>query len=389
MRSAPPLILAIVITTLTAACSPEASTPATFHEAYDSAGVRIVVNGPYAPARIELSADPLLELPADARDDVSLFRVEGGVLLSGGGFVLANSGNHEVLYFGPDGAFQRRFGREGDGPGEFRGMTWMEATAAGGVTLADSRNRRLTTLDPDGTLARERRFAPPFDEGAFPSTAITAAGFAVTVLSDGRVIGFPRAFALPRGSRGPLPLQGDFAVYPADSLSADAAAPIGRRTVFEWYEDPGQQGFPLASMLQGARIWWGGHSGRFALTESSTPRIEVFDEGRLTLVIRERRARAPFTPDSIPASYTAAADSLPAYQDLRVDGTHRIWVRLTVDDDPAVWRVFDESGTTLLDMALPMDARVLDADERRLMLLRRDSLDVESVTVHEWALPGG
>jgi hypothetical protein len=388
MRIAPPFILAS-LTALAASCAPESSTPATFHEVLDSAGVRIVVNGADAPARSELSADPLMELRADAPDDVSLYRVEGGVLLPGGGFALANSGNHEVLYFGPDGAFERRFGREGDGPGEFRAIMWMESTTDGGVTLSDSRNRRITTLGPDGTLARERRFAPPFDEGSLPSTAITASGSALSVLSDGRVIGFPRGIALPSGSRGPLPLQGDFAVYPADSLSAQPAVPIGRRTVFEWYEDPGQQGFPLASMLQGARIWWGGHSGRFALTESSTPRIEVFDEGRLTLVIRERRARAPFTPDSIPASYAAAADSLPAYQDLRVDGLHRVWARLTVDDDPAVWRVFDAAGTTLLDMALPVDARVLDADEERLMLLRRDSLGLESVTVHTWTPPEG
>jgi hypothetical protein len=217
MRSAPPVVLAITLAALAAACGSESDSPETFHEVLDSAGVRIVVNGPDAPARAEFSADPLLELPAASRDDVSLYRVEGGLLLSGGGFVLANSGNHEVLYFGPDGAFERRFGREGDGPGEFRAITWMEATADGGVTLADSRNRRLTTLGPDGMLARERRFAPPFDEGALPSTAITAAGFAVSALSDGRVIGFPRAFALPSGSRGPLPLQGDFAVYPADS----------------------------------------------------------------------------------------------------------------------------------------------------------------------------
>ncbi|MCA1789784.1 MAG: hypothetical protein LC667_07985 [Thioalkalivibrio sp.] len=389
MRTASPVVLATVLTAVTASCGSEEGAPASAHEVLDSAGVRIVVNGPDAPVRIVLAGDPILALPVAAGEDVSLYRVEGGVILPGGGFVLANSGNHEVLYFGADGTFERRFGREGDGPGEFRGMTWMEATGDGGVTLADSRNRRLTTLGPDGTLARERRFAPTFDESALPTTAITAAGFAVSVLSDGRVIGFPRAFALPTGSRGPLPLQGDFAVYPADSLSANTAEPIGRRTVFEWYEDPGQQGFPVASMLQGARIWWGGYSGRLALTESSSPRIEVFDESRLTLVIRERRARAPFTPDSIPASYAVAADSLPAYQDLRVDGLHRIWARLTADEDPAVWRVFDESGTTLLDVALPGDARVLDADEGRLLLLRRDSLDVESVAVHGWTIPGG
>lgn len=387
MLKAAPVGLCCTLVALAAACGAETDRLASV-EVLDSAGVRMVLNPAEVPVRVVLDGAPLVEVPASPTDEASLFEVQGGVLRADGGFVLANAGNHEILYFGAEGVLERRVGREGEGPGEFRGITWMEARADGGVTVGDSRVRRVTTFGPTGEISWERRFTPLFDEGALPSNAITASGFAVSALEDGRLIGYPRAFALPTGSRGPLPLQGDFALYPADTSATTDPEPLGRRTVFNWYEDPGQEGFPVASVFQAPRIWWGGHSGRLALTESAEPRIEVFDGGRLTLVVRERRVPGPFEPDSVPATHALAADSLPAYQDLRVDGLHRIWALLTLDEDPATWRVFNASGVALADVLLPGDARLLDANERQALLLRRDTLDVESVALYRLTVPG-
>src|SRR5690606_18496757 len=139
-------------------------------------------------------------------------------------------------------------------------------------------------------------------------------------------------------------------------------------------------------------MWWGGHSGRFAVTSSTSPEIRVFDRGRLAMIVREDRPREPFRPDSLPSGFDVAFDSLPSYHDLRVDGLHRVWARLTGPDraGPATWRVFGPTGAVAMDVLLPPDTRVLDASVERLLVLRHDELEVERVELHPAPeLPGG
>src|SRR5690606_10803251 len=105
------------------ACSGAADTLARA-EATDSAGVRMVMTAGTPPSvAVGLDA-PLLVLTGEEGGAPPFFEVEGGFLVDDGGFVLADAGNHVVRRYDPDGTLAWTRGREGDGPGEFRGMRW-------------------------------------------------------------------------------------------------------------------------------------------------------------------------------------------------------------------------------------------------------------------------
>jgi len=352
----------------------------------DSAGIRVLIHRGAAPSTVEVTGTP--ESVFADKDDGSftLYRVVGAVLTSDGGLVIGNGGNHEIVRFSRAGDLVWRVGGEGDGPEEFRSMTWLQGAGGDTVTVWDGRGRRASALDADGRFAWVRSFTDALAvEGLPPEAVYTPSPMVLAAHGDGTLVGYAGAIALPRGRRGPLPLEAEFRVYP----SARGASPttLGPRTVVSWYEDPSREGMPIANALGSARMWWGAHSGRMAFTSSIRPEIEVVDGDQPTMLIREDRRRMAFSPDSIPAGYDLAVDSLPAYEDLAVDGLHRIWARTDRDRDPATWRLWDASGLWLADVLLPADARVMDAAPGRLVLRRTNALDVERVEVHGFDSP--
>jgi len=352
----------------------------------DSAGIRVLTHRGSAPSVVAVTGTPEAVVADKADGTFMLYRVVGAVLTGDGGLVIGNGGNHEVVRLSSDGGLVWRAGREGDGPEEFRSIAWLQGAGGDTVTVWDGRGRRASALDTEGRFAWVRSFPEALDVEGLPRDAVyTPSPMVLTAHGDATLIGYAGAIALPRGRRGPLPVDAEFRVYPADQEFPPT--PLGRRTVISWYEEPSREGMPITNALGSARMWWGGHSGRLAFTSSIRPEIEVFDGDRPTLLIREDRRRTPFSPDSIPAGYDLAVDSLPAYEDLAVDGLHRIWARTDRDRDPATWRLWDASGLWLADVLLPTDARVMDAGTGRLVLRRTDALDVERVEVHRFEVP--
>lgn len=69
----------------------------------------------------------------------------------GGGFYVPDTRPLRVVCYDSAGEFSHTFGREGEGPGEFR---WLEITRFDDdvLTLFDSRTRRATRFNTDGTL---------------------------------------------------------------------------------------------------------------------------------------------------------------------------------------------------------------------------------------------
>ena len=68
-----------------------------------------------------------------------------------GNYYVMDRGNGRIAVFGPDGEFVRSFGREGDGPGEFR-SPMLQSVDEQGVILYDSRSRRVIHFSLGGEL---------------------------------------------------------------------------------------------------------------------------------------------------------------------------------------------------------------------------------------------
>jgi DNA-binding beta-propeller fold protein YncE len=70
----------------------------------------------------------------------------------------------------------RKFvGRKGSGPGEFSGPTGISAAPSGAIYVADTGNKRIQVLAPDGTPRGEFAF-PGWGENAEPHLAVDADG---------------------------------------------------------------------------------------------------------------------------------------------------------------------------------------------------------------------
>lgn len=375
LLGAPTVCLAVA---LLSGCGSE-DAASTFPAVSDSAGVRIVRHPAHTGPRFTVGPEPMVEVGREASDSLTLFRVGGGVLLPDGRFVVADGGNYRLLVLDSEGRITESWGSEGEGPGEMRSLEWLQV-AGEGITVYDARNRRLSRFHvdrgPRGSIPV--RFASLEDPPS--ADAILGTGHPMAMVGSDRFIGFPRAVADPKGAPGPLPVRAELALF--DSTSSVVRA-LGPWTVMEWWEDPDQEGLPLASRLGAPRMEWSAGGDLAVITDEQDHRIDVLRGGRRSTVILEERERRPFTPDSLPEHYDLAVDSLEAYHDIVVDGERRIWVKPAVADgvDSVSWRAFGEDGTWIGLLTLPRDAVLLDATETRLLLLRRTAYDEEYVEV--------
>ena len=126
----------------------------------DSAGIRIVTSP--VPTRVDtIGPDPVWRVVATPTDDAPLlFDVGDLVAMASGGVAVANAGTHQVVAIDAEGRERWRFGRRGDGPGEFTGS--ISLAALGDTVVAfDFITRRLVWIAPDGMLGAVRRLDLP------------------------------------------------------------------------------------------------------------------------------------------------------------------------------------------------------------------------------------
>ncbi len=67
---------------------------------------------------------------------------------------------HRIIVVGADGGFQRAFGREGDGPGEFRSPGGIAVMPDGRGVMGDLGHRGHHIFGADGEFERMVRMAP-------------------------------------------------------------------------------------------------------------------------------------------------------------------------------------------------------------------------------------
>jgi 6-bladed beta-propeller len=100
---------------------------------------------------------------APAADDTSLFtQVYRFAVDRGARFWAYDLPTRSIFLFGPDGRLIRRIGREGGGPGEFRGNNGMAVLPDGRVAVLDAANARISFLDSTGAFLESWRVPAGF-----------------------------------------------------------------------------------------------------------------------------------------------------------------------------------------------------------------------------------
>lgn len=367
----------------------------------DSAGVRIVDNGrvAWSPRQAwRLSPGPLLEIGVVEGDPrYQLYRARFVQRLSDGGIVLANTGSHEIRAYTADGIHRFSAGGAGEGPGEFRSISFLGVLPGDTLVAHDRDLDRVSFFAPDGEFIRSFRLEPlqgigdPWVRGLFDTDLLWVA--------------YARSF---RGT-------GDghhrnFLFYTVHDLEGTLRHGFGELIFSQMWvvNEPNRSSY--LSIPYGP---FSAHSiagDSLAHGWSDAPEVEIYDRtGRLRRSIRwkaepvpvrsgdlrdfqeryyagnderSRRIRAAHEEMPIPATK-------PYYSDLLLDRTGHLWVAnyRWGGDRSRSWQVFDPRGRWLGEVVGPQDFTPRDIGEDWVLGTFVDDFDVQHVLLYRLDKP--
>lgn len=143
----------IAICTLLPACSSRTDETRHSFRIFVENGVTIAetTGGPKYQGEL-FEYEPILTLKGNPEIEESiLFRSGQFTVDRDGYFFILDSGDKRIAVFDKEGSYVRSFGREGDGPGEFRSMR-LQYLHEGIISIYDSRGRRTTRFQTNGEL---------------------------------------------------------------------------------------------------------------------------------------------------------------------------------------------------------------------------------------------
>jgi hypothetical protein len=323
-----------------------------------------------------------------------------------GTVALAHSGDGLIRYFSIDGRPIARFGRIGDGPGEFR-ATFVGGWKGDSLWVFDNRRRAVTIVAPDmktsrrftlqGVIPTERDATnlPNFAranvlhagasgliaEGVGrgpvpPGSSFSTVGRPMFLLAEsGEVIRYLGNTADPGVSN--IMVLGDNSgvslTVPFSQEPYHAVSPDGSRIVMVERDPPAavDGGMRFSAVdAAGARLF------SVALPVSSIPvPRDVRDKAIADLQrnpLQNDLLRQAVSQMQVPSNY-------PAVYDLRVGTDNRIWLRLRGTDAGSPWLVLSPTGIAVGTVVLPRGAIFHHADSTGVLLVELDADEVQSV----------
>ncbi len=358
----------------------------------DSAGVTIVENSTLALESAptwSLSPQPELTIGVLEGDPAyQLHFVGGGALMPDGRIAVLNSGTRELRFYDAAGWHLATVGGDGEGPGEFRGPFGLVRLAGDSLLVWDARLQRLSLFDGGGNFARtitlERAVMNPEFLGAFDDGSVAILDLRLEVPEQG--------FGISNSTIVRYHVDGSF----ADSLGAYPWMETGRIGSAENMLVGGRIFAPRSSAAIGRdELWFGTAAepsvGRYDRTGQLT-HIVRWDAGDRTATSSDRdvylrnRFEDPTTPAAAIFRDLPMHERFPAYEQLGVDRSGRLWVksyRRPGQEGPDTWLVFDPQGALAGRIELPEEMRVLEvAEDDRVLAVVEDELDVQRVVVY-------
>jgi hypothetical protein len=362
----------------------------------DSAGIRIVENA--APVwkkgqEWRLSAEPTLEIGmAEGAPEYLLSRVSSALRRADGGIVVANGGSNEIRFYDASGRHLRSVGREGEGPGEFRSLGWIQRMPGDSLLAYDFQNRRLSVFDPAGEFVRSFQ-TEPLAENQFPQVSGLLPDGSLLVQA-GRVYG-------PGGVKDGLSRPpATFLHFSATGAVLDSIAVLPGSEAFVKTQD---RGFTVMSPLFGRSPVHVVSGDRVILGGNDAYELAVYTpQGELKRLIRKRQAPRPVTDAAFEALKQKRLEgmdaewrprlepmieamprpaTMPFYSNALADDEGNLWVQefQAPDDSVPTWTVFDPEGRMLGPVVLPDRFRPTHIGRDFVLGVRFDELDVERV----------
>lgn len=322
---------------------------------------------------------------ADGPDEYTFGQVAGVVVGQDGRIYVGDAQASEVRVYSAGGEFVARFGRSGEGPGEFRNISGL-ARAPDGIAVLDGRLSRVTVFRPDGSVARSFRLERPYMRTE--SRAL--------MQFDERGRFYDRT---PLGME-PLVDEAGIVVYDPDGSPVDTVRVAVIQQDHLVVERDGRPMMSFTRPFAPQPSMAVGPDGRSYFTRGDEYRITVRAPDGDTLRILRRRLRPrPVLPEERdsalewvrgrygmsgvqPPARIDLPDTKPVIADLVVDDAGNLWVQTHGDADWShlEWAVHEPGGRYLGAVATPR-VRVMHIGEDFVAGVTADELDVQRVVV--------
>lgn len=350
---------------------------------------------------LRLSAEPLLSIGLmEGPDEYLLAGVNGGARLADGSVVVSDRTHLRIQRFGPDGRHLWSWGRDGEGPGEFKYVQLAAGCASmERIVVYDIWTDRVSVFSGEGELLDDYRFlyngVPLRRFGCAPDGRLGFLGSSVGTGDEGAEPGDLIRELLSLGS---AELGDTVAAMLRDGIPSSEIRYLGPGNAMPgsiWSHD-----VVFATTDQG--VWLG---------TSEDYELELIDSTGET--IRRIRWEGPDLSvtqadidryrDTLEASYRRSGsadwrarfarrweweseivpDVFPAYQALMMGGDGVLWVQdYTRPGDRDEWFGFDPDGTWTRTLVLPPRTGLLDVGPDWALVQTRDDLDVQRVAMH-------
>jgi hypothetical protein len=331
-------------------------------------------------------------------------RISGAVKLSDGRIAVSDNGDHELRIYSSDGTFLTRFGREGEGPGEFQEVLVMGTVGLDTLVVLDGSQRRVALFDPDEGFLRQALLPEEagvilHSNGMFGDGSIVFGGAGTLAAArESPASGYQRLtdpfYSVTVDGEG-ITHFGDF---PGTEVYWTVGVMNGRETR--------AAGFVLFG--KSPRAWARGD--RLALGTRDRFEVNLFDpSGDLVRIVRvdvppvavtaehldgllqERLAQLP-SPDLAPAVRSAFGDTphaetVPPFETLLLDSEAFLWVEdyHLPGDTLRSWTVFDWEGVPKTRLFLPYANRVFEIGEDYVLALFENDLGVHFLRMYPLA----
>jgi hypothetical protein len=347
--------------------------------------------------RLTVAARPLFEsLVTDAADTAALIQVSGMTLLPDGSVVVGDNGASKVRWYSGAGKLIRSFGREGDGPGEFRLVNLIGSCGTDSLFVYDGANQRLTTLSLDGKLIGTRLFFSDSTARETPSAIVCGRNrtFGVLGWPRGSVPSAPVAYRTTVGVRLvgiATPSFVDIGTAPSSERqrfgNSAGPRPLGKRTSIavgsdRLYVATGDSSFIRVHSTKGAPLRG---------VELPLQRYPI-RKSNIEEYLRELVARNPrLAPADIRRAYGELEypEFFPAHGEIFVDRDDRLWVEehRWPGEDKSRWIVVDRTGQPEAEVSFPPRFRAVEASRSYVLGTWADDDGVLHVRMYRLVRP--